>query len=512
MIDLLSTFAGDPFRPDPSAMRQALALARQNAGINNVRLRQVQSDLFPWLRDMIAQGQRWDVVVLDPAKLTRDREEVDLALRKYSKGMLQRIGLAQALLNEPDLIFLDEPTSGLDPATETQMMRLMRRLADEGATVLSTTHATKNLMMSDKVVFLARGGYLAFAGSPRRSLQYFGAHDFDEIYELLEMDSSPPEWAKRFQASPDFAAMLAGQMQPAEGDTSSASRIPHRTRRLPPIGRPTHQFRQFAVLAHRGLDMMVQSPANLFALFGQPIVISLLLLALFNSGSFSPGTLNPAAAVEMLLVICFAMFFFGVSFGLNEICQEWVILCRERMVHLGIGPYVLSKVAVLIPFLLLVETLVLVMLRFTARLPADGWDVYVALFLTLALTAAAGLAIGLFASSLVPDPDTATRILPVVLLPQALFSGGFVGRPAMGAVGQWLSTVTVLRWSFEGAGRNLHVNGLVPHTVSLAVNPLQRQYGDVFSRDPWQNWVILGAFVAISLILACFTLARRTAR
>lgn len=63
---------------------QALGLARQNAGLNGVRVRFVQSDLFPWLRDMIAQGQRWDVVVLDPAKQTRDREEVELALRRYS--------------------------------------------------------------------------------------------------------------------------------------------------------------------------------------------------------------------------------------------------------------------------------------------------------------------------------------------------------------------------------------------------------------------------------------------
>jgi 23S rRNA (cytosine1962-C5)-methyltransferase len=63
---------------------QALALARQNAGLNGVRVRFVQSDLFPWLRDMIAQGQRWDVVVLDPAKQTRDREEVETALRRYT--------------------------------------------------------------------------------------------------------------------------------------------------------------------------------------------------------------------------------------------------------------------------------------------------------------------------------------------------------------------------------------------------------------------------------------------
>jgi 23S rRNA (cytosine1962-C5)-methyltransferase len=61
----------------------ALALARQNAGLNAVRVRFVQADLFPWLRDAIAAGQRFDVVVLDPAKQTRDREAVAGALKRY---------------------------------------------------------------------------------------------------------------------------------------------------------------------------------------------------------------------------------------------------------------------------------------------------------------------------------------------------------------------------------------------------------------------------------------------
>lgn len=62
---------------------QALALAKQNANLNQARVRFVQSDLFPWLRDTIANGERFDVVVLDPAKQTRDREEVDYALKRY---------------------------------------------------------------------------------------------------------------------------------------------------------------------------------------------------------------------------------------------------------------------------------------------------------------------------------------------------------------------------------------------------------------------------------------------
>ena len=62
---------------------QALELAKQNANLNQARVRFVQSDLFPWLRDTIANGERFDVVVLDPAKQTRDREEIDYALKRY---------------------------------------------------------------------------------------------------------------------------------------------------------------------------------------------------------------------------------------------------------------------------------------------------------------------------------------------------------------------------------------------------------------------------------------------
>ena len=62
---------------------QAIAMAKQNANLNMVHIRFAQADLFAWLRDVIPLGQRFDVVVLDPAKMTRDRESIDLALKKY---------------------------------------------------------------------------------------------------------------------------------------------------------------------------------------------------------------------------------------------------------------------------------------------------------------------------------------------------------------------------------------------------------------------------------------------
>jgi ABC-type multidrug transport system ATPase subunit len=99
-------------------------------------------------------------------------EDLDLVHRKdvqisgLSGGQQKRVSIGVELLTRPGLFFLDEPTSGLDPGTETAFMHLMRRLADQGRTIIMVTHATKNVMLADKVVFLARGGYLAWFGPP----------------------------------------------------------------------------------------------------------------------------------------------------------------------------------------------------------------------------------------------------------------------------------------------------------------------------------------------------------
>jgi 23S rRNA (cytosine1962-C5)-methyltransferase len=101
---------------------QALELARQNANLNQVRIRFVQADLFPWLRDVLATGQRFDVVVLDPSKQTRDRESLDFALKRYLD--MNRLAL---LAVQPGGLFLTCSCTGL--VSETDFLQTLRRAA-----------------------------------------------------------------------------------------------------------------------------------------------------------------------------------------------------------------------------------------------------------------------------------------------------------------------------------------------------------------------------------------------
>jgi ABC-2 type transport system ATP-binding protein len=93
--------------------------------------------------------------LLDLVGLTPDR---DKRLRDFSKGMMQRIGLAQALLNEPDLIFLDEPTSGLDPFGRRLVRDIIKAQRDRGATVLLNSHLLGEVEITcDRVAFIKDG-------------------------------------------------------------------------------------------------------------------------------------------------------------------------------------------------------------------------------------------------------------------------------------------------------------------------------------------------------------------
>ncbi len=82
----------------------------------------------------------------------------DLQLRKFSKGMLQRIGIAQALINQPDLIVLDEPMSGLDPIGRKEIRDIILRLKEDGKTVFFSTHIIPDVeMICDRVGILMKG-------------------------------------------------------------------------------------------------------------------------------------------------------------------------------------------------------------------------------------------------------------------------------------------------------------------------------------------------------------------
>jgi ABC-2 type transport system ATP-binding protein len=86
-------------------------------------------------------------------------------LRKFSKGMLQRVGLAQALINDPEIVFLDEPMSGLDPVGRREVRDLIASLRTQGKTIFMCSHILSDIEVLCDSIAILKGGRLAHAGS-----------------------------------------------------------------------------------------------------------------------------------------------------------------------------------------------------------------------------------------------------------------------------------------------------------------------------------------------------------
>ncbi len=117
--------------------------------------------------------------LLDQVGLGAERR---LPLRRYSKGMLQRVGLAQALVNEPEVVFLDEPMSGLDPIGRRMVRELILGLRDRGTTVFFSSHILSDAEAACSRVAILAGGRLVSSGR-LADLLAFGIKGWEVVVE-----------------------------------------------------------------------------------------------------------------------------------------------------------------------------------------------------------------------------------------------------------------------------------------------------------------------------------------
>jgi len=434
--------------------------------------------------------------VTDVLKALELADRADLPVGRLSGGQRKRASIAAELLTRPGVFFLDEPTSGLDPARGAELMRTLRQLASEGTTVVLTTHNPLDAERCDKIAVLAEHGYLAFFGSPEQACAYFGAGSISEIYERLAGPDPAETWGRRFAEITQAQARPSPSPPSAEAASASG--------RLRGVG----SVRQWLLLTRRNAEILARSRLTLAILLGSPVLVLAMFVVLFKPHAFGPGVPSPGATVMILFWVAFGGFFFGLTYGLLQICTEFAVLRRERFVGLRAGPYVLAKVAVLLPLLAAVDAAFLVVLRALGRLPGAG-D-YGAVFGILLLSSAAALGLGLLISAAVSEPAQATIAMPMVCFPQVLFVGAILPVPVMAVVGRWISYAMSNRWAFEGLGHSLGVNRLWADGGSALGPPLLASYGNTFSHPVAADAAILAGFTVTFLAATCAVIVRKT--
>ncbi|MEO3764627.1 ABC transporter ATP-binding protein [Streptomyces sp. B5E4] len=483
-------------------------------------------------------------------------------VRALSGGERKRASIAVELLTRPRVLFLDEPTSGLDPATGAELMHTLRGLADDGTTVVLTTHALADLPRGDRVVFLSADGEVAYAGEPGALCAAFGVATAEEVYGAVAAGARAPgagagDFPQRDAWSPPGPAGAAAPSGPAAPPgaaapidatapvpaaawtvlaTATAAEPTARAGDAAPTGpaapprttaptaptasaasaavpatRPARvgALRQWALLTRRGTALLLHNRLSVAVLVGSPVMIVAMFAVLFRGGAFDPASPDPGSTAMIMFWIAFGAFFFGLTYGLLQICTELAVLRREWLAGLRIGPYVASKLTTMLPALALADALLLAVLRALDRLPPAGWDTYASLFASSVLASAAALALGLLASAAVAEPGQATLMLPLLCFPQVLFSGAFVPVPRMTLGGEAISLAMTNRWAFEALGSGVGLESLWRTGRSPAGWPLLASYGESFAHPAARGWLILTGFAVLFLALTWWVVVRK---
>jgi ABC transport system ATP-binding/permease protein len=385
-------------------------------------------------------------------------EQTKTLVKNLSGGQRKRVSIGVELLTKPSLFFLDEATSGLDPGTELQMMRLLRRMASQGRTVVLVTHTTKNLIMSDVVVFLAKGGRVAYVGPPKDALSYFGVEEFDEIYIKVEEEQSPEEWAAQYQQSRYYQEFVVQRQQWLTTKVTNPDREPEQIERIQPSN--ASSWRQFRLLLHRSLTILFQDRVSFFFLLAVAPILGLLDFVLWRRNMFDVTDGEPSQTFTLMFISILIAVIVGSLTTMREVVKEAEIYRRERMIGLKILPYVFSKVWLSAVLAIYQSAIFLVTKAIAVDLPG-GWQVGVAMYFTLFLATLGGMVMGLLVSALSSSQNVAPLLTILFLVPQITFAGSFLPLSTIGPVGQTISQMTITRWTYEamvtlsGLGRDI---------------------------------------------------------
>ncbi|MEQ1861808.1 MAG: FHA domain-containing protein [Chthoniobacteraceae bacterium] len=336
-------------------------------------------------------AQTLDQLILTP--------RAELPIWRLSGGQRKRVSVAVELLARPSILFLDEPSSGLDPATEFQLMTLLRDLADTGCTIVCTTHVMENAFLIDQLVILV-SGVLAYQGSPAEVKDYFGVKKLTDLYDRL--DERPP---KQWQEA--FAPIAAAR----PGDLLSGSGVP----------RPPQKVRRaFAlpILLARQWTILRSDWRNFLILLGQPPIIAALVCWVVTDKMEQPRDL-------VMFFAYLSTLWFGTSNAARVIVEEIPIYRRERLIGVGGHAYLLSKF-IFLSALTCVQSTLLYALMIWFEGGRDG-----AALLQLGglcTTAIAAVGIGCAISAISRSVMHAVMSVPLILIPMIIFAG-FVVRP-----------------------------------------------------------------------------------
>jgi ABC transport system ATP-binding/permease protein len=383
--------------------------------------------------------------VLKDLDLTPRRQ---VQVGKLSGGQRKRVSIGVELITKPGLFFLDEATSGLDPNTEEQIMRLLRKLADQGRTVVLITHVPDNIMLCDAVIFLAFGGRLVYFGAPDLATQHFGVNEFKRIYPKVETEKTPQEWQQIYLKSPQHQKFVVERQKKLHFEPISPGQNRPKQQLPPTKVKQASGWQQFWILTRRNFTILTRDRASLILMIAVAPILGCLNFFLGSRDTFDPQDGDLSRSILLLFIMSMTPVIVGSLSTMRELVKESEIYRRERMIGLKLLPYLFSKVGIAALIALYQAAAFLLLAKLSVN-PPGGLESLLGMYFTLFLAILAGMVMGLLVSGISPSQNVAPLLTVVFLLPQIFFSGGMIAPANLPLPGQILNQVSLIKYPFE---------------------------------------------------------------
>ncbi len=370
--------------------------------------------------------------VLDTLSISNIKKDL---VGSISGGQRKRVSIAVEILTDPLILFLDEPTSPLDPQTIGDFLKTLKKLAENGTTVLMVTHKPEDLKYMDKAMFMAKGGHLTYFGDSQsdKYLKYFESGDILEVYSKLANETST-KWIENYNLeNPHKNIAYSG---------------------IPNIHQENHTsyISQYFWLTIRYLNIKLNDKLNLLIMLAQAPIIAALICLIF-----------PSLTQTVLFFMAISAIWFGTNNAAREIVVEKSIFKRERMFNQGIFPYILSKITVLgiIAFVQSLMFTAIIWYYFKSETPQFA-DPKMS-FLWFSSLSICSTLLGLLLSALVNTAEKVMSIIPLILIPQIMLAGVIV--KINNVIIELLSYLTISRWGTIGFAK-IQKTVAVPHYIT----------------------------------------------
>ena len=446
-------------------------------------------------------------------------------VRGLSGGERKRLSIACEMISSPPVIFLDEPTSGLDSYQATQVVETLRKLADQGKTIVSVIHqpSQHTFQLFDDLLLVSEGklmyfgevskirGHMKGLGFGCESEVGTAEHVLDCVSRVVGADADAEKASvERIEAIAKSARKEAGELVLAkeEQNNESNNTVKKVAKKMKHIVDRSHMhpgvniFKQFKLLLGRAMQETVRGKAAIIIKVVQQVALGVIYGGIYTLGDNQASIMDRFGLLSLIVIGATNMAMAGT---IRSFPKEKAIVSNELASSMyRTGPYFIAKALSELPLIGVFNFIFGALIYPLAKLQPGKFKTFLGL---TSLHSIASEAFGLLIGSISPSSDVALALFPPIIVLNIIFDGKNISEENTPKVLRWVNQIGLIKWGFSGLALN-EFGGLEFSTKGPRRGPVTKTGEEALARfglDKMKISDVVGA--QTKLIAGCWLLS-----